>query len=63
MHLAPFPFQNTARLSPFALYVALPRADYYEDSVTIGLAPRMPSRVPSLTNVLARLRLPIHALQ
>jgi hypothetical protein len=34
------------RLSPFATWWALPTADYYEDSVTVGLAPGRPSRVP-----------------
>ena len=28
------------------MYAALPRSDYYEDSVTVGLASRRRSRVP-----------------
>jgi hypothetical protein len=36
--------------------------DYYHDSVTLGLAPVRPSRVPSLRNVLVQLGLPTHAL-
>lgn len=33
-------------LSPFVLWPALPTPDYYGDSVTMGLAPVRPSRVP-----------------
>ena len=40
-------------LGPFALWTAFPSAlagrdacDYYEPSVTLGLAPRRPSRIP-----------------
>ena len=43
----------SGHLSPFALYTAFPcsldgrdAVDYYEDSVTLGLAPRRRSRVP-----------------
>ena len=43
----------SGHLSPFALYTAFPcsldgrhTVDYYEDSVTLGLAPRRRSRVP-----------------
>jgi hypothetical protein len=43
----------SGHLSPFALYTAFPcsldgrhTVDYYEDSVTVGLAPRRRSRVP-----------------
>ena len=39
------------RLSPFALWWALPTADYYEDSVAMGLAPVRPSRAPLVLNV------------
>ena len=38
-------------LSPFALWPALPTADYYGDSVTVGLAPVRPSHVPLVLNV------------
>jgi hypothetical protein len=41
---------------------ALPTADSYEHSVTLGLAPRRPSRVPVVLNVLARRRCPMHPL-
>ena len=44
---------SSGHLSPFALYTAFPcsldgrdAVDYYEDSVTLGLAPRRRSRVP-----------------
>ena len=33
-------------LSSFAMCRAFPGSDYYEDSVTIGVSPRRPSRVP-----------------
>ena len=46
MHLAPLAFQMAPNLSPFALWPALPTSDYYGDSVTLGLAPVRPSRVP-----------------
>ena len=46
----------SGHLSPFALYTAFPcsldgrnTVDYYEDSVTRGLAPRRRSRVPFST--------------
>ena len=46
----------SGHLSPFALYTAFPcsldgrdAVDYYEDSVTLGLAPRRRSRVPFST--------------
>jgi len=59
----------SGHLSPFALYTAFPcsldgcdTVDSYEDSVTIGLAPRRRSRVPAVLNVLARRRCPIHPL-
>ena len=39
------------RLSPFALWRALPTADYYGDSVTLGLASGRSSRVPVVLNV------------
>jgi hypothetical protein len=41
----------------------LPISDYYDGSVTMGLASGRPSRVPSPRNVLERRRLPIHPLQ
>jgi hypothetical protein len=45
------PRWSSDHLSPFALYAAFPRSDYYEDSVTVGLAPRRRSRVPLRLNV------------
>jgi hypothetical protein len=52
------PHWSSDHLSPFALYVVLPRslggrdaADYYGDSVALGLAPRRRSRVPVVLNV------------
>jgi len=33
------------------LWLALPTSDYYGDSVTLGLAPVRPSRVPLVLNV------------
>ena len=63
MHLAPFPFQTAPALSPFALWPALPSADYYGDSVTVGLAPGRPSHVPVMLHVLVRRRCPVHPLQ
>src|SRR6266542_5259037 len=62
---------NLGHLCSFALCAALPRAlagrdtrDYYEHSVTIGLAPRRRSHVPSPSNIsLARRRCPTHALE
>jgi hypothetical protein len=47
----PWAFQMAPSLSPFALWPALPAADYYGDSVTLGLAPVRPSRVPLVLNV------------
>jgi hypothetical protein len=47
----PLAFQMVPSLSPFAMWPALPAADYYEDSVTMGLAPVRPSRVPLMLNV------------
>ncbi len=46
VHLAPLAFEMSPSLSPFALWPALPASDYYGDSVTMGLAPVRPSRVP-----------------
>src|SRR5215813_2775980 len=45
-------------LSPFAMCAALPRSDYYEDSVTIGLASLRRSRVPLRLNVKRNLGAP-----
>ena len=42
----PLAFQMAPSLSPFATWPALPTANYYGDSVTMGLAPVRPSRVP-----------------
>jgi hypothetical protein len=61
---------TSSHLFSFALQAAFPLSlagrdsrDYYENSVTIGLAPRRRSRVPSPRNVLERLRPPTHTLQ
>ena len=51
VHLGPFALETSPDLSPFALWTALPSADYYEDSVAVGLAPGRPSRVPLVLNV------------
>jgi hypothetical protein len=51
VHLGPFPFEMSPHLSPFAMWPALPTADYYGDSVTLGLAPVRPSHVPLVLNV------------
>ena len=51
VHLGPFPFEISPHLSPFAMWWALPTPDYYGDSVTLGLAPVRPSRVPLVLNV------------
>jgi len=57
-------------LPPFALYAALPRSlagrpsgDYYGGSVTLELAPRRPSRVLSVVDVLARRRCLVRPLE
>ena len=42
---------SSDHLSPFAMWWALPTPDYYGDSVTMGLAPVRPSRVPWELNV------------
>ena len=47
----PFPFKRPVRLSPFALGWAFPIADYYGDSVALGLAPGRRSHVPVMLNV------------
>ena len=47
----PFAFEVSPSLSPFATWPALPAANYYGDSVTMGLAPVRPSRVPLVLNV------------
>jgi hypothetical protein len=43
----------SSSLSPFALWWAFPTADYYEDSVALGLASCRPSRVPVVLNVVS----------
>ena len=63
MHLAPFPpfiYRRPATLRP---QWVLPIPDYYDGSVTLGLAPGRPSHVPVMLNVLARRRCPIHPLK
>ena len=52
VHLAPLALsQMSPSLSPFAMWWAFPTPDYYGDSVTLGLAPVRPSRVPLVLNV------------
>ena len=51
VHFAPLPFEMSPSLSPFAMWPALPTSDYSGDSVTLGLAPVRPSRVPLALNV------------
>ena len=51
VHRAPLAFEMSPSLSPFAAWPALPTADYYGDSVTLGLAPVRPSHVPLVLNV------------
>ena len=60
------PRPPAARLVPFALWPAFPTApvgrhahDYYGTSVTVGLAPRRPSRFPAIIDVRARVRCPV----
>ena len=60
---------TSSHLFSFALQAAFPLSlagrnsrDYYENSVTLGLAPLRRSRVPSPRNVLERLRFPTHTL-
>ena len=48
------------RLPPFARWPALPAADYYGGSVTLGLAPRRRSRVLPTQYVRARVRPSTH---
>ncbi len=64
------PCSPAAYLLPFALRVAFPRSsvgrhsdDYYGNSVTVGLAPRRPSRFPSIIDVRARRRCPVRPLE
>ena len=47
----PVPFQMSFPLSPFALWTAFPSADYYGDSVALGLASGRRSHVPLVLNV------------
>jgi hypothetical protein len=57
------PRSSAADLPPFALQWVLPIPDYYDGSVTMGLAPGRPSRVPVVLHVSARRRCPIHPLE
>ncbi len=64
------PCPPAVRLLPFALWPAFPTApvgrhphDYYGSSVTLGLAPRRPSRLPSVVDVRARRRCPVRPLE
>ena len=52
------PRSPAADLSPFALWWAFPIADDDGDSVTLGLAPRRPSRVPVMLNVSSATEVP-----
>ena len=63
MHRAPFSRSSAVNLPPFALQWVLPIPDYYDGSVTLGLAPCRPSRVPVVLHVQARRRCPIHPLE
>ncbi len=63
------PCSPAAHLVPFALCAAFPRPlvgrdsdDYYGTSVTAGLAPRRPSRFPSIIDVRACCRCPVRPL-
>ena len=63
-------FAHRRRLCPFPLWPALPAAlvdrhphEYYGHSVTIGLAPRRPSCMPSTRDVRARRRCRIRPLE
>ena len=47
----PLAFQMSPGLSPFAMYQAFPDADYYGDSVAMGVAPFRRSRVPCVVDV------------
>ena len=47
-------------LSPFAMWPAFPAADYYEDSVALGLAPGRRSRISPMSYVRARFRSSTH---
>ena len=65
----PPPCPPAARLVPFALCAAFPRApvgrdsdDYYGTCVALGLAPGRPSRLPSASDVRARRRCPVRPL-
>ena len=64
------PCPPAVRLLPFALWPAFPTAlvgrhphDYYGSSVTVGLAPHRPSRLPSVVDVLARRRCLVRPLE
>jgi hypothetical protein len=54
-------FEGTDR--SFPMWWAFPTADYYDGSVTVGLAPCRSSHVPVVLNVLARRRCPVHLLE
>ena len=51
MHRAPFPRSSAVDLPPFALQWVLPIPDYYDGSVSVGLAPFRPSHVPVVLHV------------
>src|SRR4051812_27975872 len=59
----PSPPRPSDHLPPFAMWPALPAADYYEGSVALGLAPDRRSRLPPLIDVLARLRCPVRPVK
>jgi hypothetical protein len=60
-HPSPFHMPSTCHPSPCNGFS--PSPDYYDGSVTLGLAPGRSSRVPVVLNVRARRRCPIHPLQ
>jgi len=52
-HHAYLPILARGNLPPFAMWTAFPSADYYGSSVTLGFAPRRPSRTSLLLYVIA----------
>src|SRR5262245_57460719 len=50
------PGRGSQHLPPFAVWAALPPADYYGGSVAVGLAPRRRSCIPTASDVRARRR-------
>ena len=58
---SPFSFRATS-LFHFATWTAFPPSDYFWNSVTVGLASRRPSHIPSHENVRASRRCPVRNL-